>query len=63
MGEFCEDGESQPARLGVKRPYTTDNRQAMVFDTVSECRPLHDDKLVSLLPATGGRGGGRGGRG
>jgi para-nitrobenzyl esterase len=43
------------------RPYTPDNPQAMVFDTVSESRPLHDDKLVSLLPAAGGRGGGRGG--
>jgi len=43
------------------RPYTPDNPQAMVFDTVSESRPLHDDKLVSLLPAAPGRGGrGRG---
>ena len=30
----------------------------MVFDTVSESVALHDDKLVSLLPAApGGRGG------
>jgi para-nitrobenzyl esterase len=42
------------------RPYTPDNPQAMVFDTVSESRPLHDDKLVSMLPAAPGRGGGRG---
>jgi para-nitrobenzyl esterase len=41
------------------RPYTPDNPQAMIFDTVSESRPLHDDKLASLLP-TFGRGGGRG---
>jgi hypothetical protein len=45
------------------RPYTPDNPQAMVFDTVSESRPLHDDKLVSLLPAAAGRGGRGGGRG
>jgi para-nitrobenzyl esterase len=45
------------------RPYTMDNPQAMVFDTVSESRPLQDDKLVSLLPAAGGRGGGRGNAG
>lgn len=41
------------------RPYTPDNPQAMIFDTVSESRPLHDDKLASMLPAFG-RGGGRG---
>jgi para-nitrobenzyl esterase len=41
------------------RPYTPDNPQAMIFDTVSESRPLHDDKLVSMLPSFG-RGGGRG---
>lgn len=40
------------------RPYTPDNPQAMVFDTVSESRALQDDKLVSLLPAALGRGGG-----
>jgi hypothetical protein len=27
-----------------------------VFDTVSQSVPLADDKLVSLLPAGGGRG-------
>ena len=52
-----------PSQPGLEwRPYTADNPQAMVFDTVSQCYPLHDDKLASLLPATGGRGG-RGGRG
>jgi hypothetical protein len=35
----------------------------MVFDAVSQSMALRDDKLVSLLPATGGRAGGRGGRG
>ena len=59
MGQLREDGQSQPAGLEW-RPYTPDNPQAMVFDTVSQCYPLHDDKLASLLPATGGRGG-RGG--
>ena len=29
----------------------------MVFDTVSQSVALRDDKLVSLLPAAGGRGG------
>jgi para-nitrobenzyl esterase len=58
---FAKTGN--PGQPGLEwRPYTPDNPQAMVFDTVSECHPLHDDKLASLLPATGGRGG-RGGRG
>jgi para-nitrobenzyl esterase len=49
----------------VWRPYTLRDPQVMVFDTVSGSRVLHDDTLVSLMPAnTGGRGGaGRGGRG
>jgi len=38
------------------KPYTKENPQAMVFDTVSQSVPLADDKLVSLLPAGGGRG-------
>ncbi|HLK68388.1 MAG TPA: carboxylesterase family protein [Bryobacteraceae bacterium] len=58
---FAKTGN--PSQPGLEwRPYTPDNPQAMVFDTVSQCSPLHDDKLASLLPATGGRGG-RGGRG
>lgn len=58
---FAKTGN--PSQPGLEwRPYTPDNPQAMVFDTVSQCHPLHDDKLASLLPATGGRGG-RGGRG
>jgi para-nitrobenzyl esterase len=58
---FAKTGN--PSQPGLEwRPYTSDNPQAMVFDTVSQCYPLHDDKLASLLPATGGRGG-RGGRG
>ncbi len=59
---FAKTGN--PGRPGLEwKPYTADNPQAMVFDTISEARPLHDDKLVSLLPATGGRGGPGGGRG
>jgi hypothetical protein len=28
----------------------------MVFDTVSECKPLRDDQLIMLMGNTGGRG-------
>ena len=50
-----------PSQPGLEwKPYTTANPQAMVFDTVSESVPLVDDKLVSLLPAPAGRGGGPG---
>ena len=61
---FAKTGN--PSTPGLEwRPYTPDNPQAMVFDTVSESRALHDDKLVSMLPPPPGRGGaGRGpGRG
>jgi para-nitrobenzyl esterase len=58
---FAKTGN--PSQPGLEwRPYTQDNPQAMVFDTVSQCYRLHDDNLASLLPATGGRGG-RGGPG
>jgi para-nitrobenzyl esterase len=47
-----------PSQPGLEwNPYTTENRQAMLFDTLSQSVPLADDKLVSLLPAGGGRGG------
>jgi para-nitrobenzyl esterase len=50
-----------PNQPGLEwKPYTTDNPQAMVFDTVSQSVALRDDKLVSLLPAPAGRGGGAG---
>ena len=58
---FARTGNpSQPGL--VWKPYTTQDAQTMVFDTVCESRDLHDDKLVSLMPAAaGGRGGaGRG---
>src|SRR5436190_294060 len=56
---FAKTGN--PNQPGLEwKPYTTQNPQAMVFDTVSQSVALRDDKLVSLLPAPAGRGGGRG---
>jgi hypothetical protein len=46
-----------PSQPGLKfKPYTAEDPQAMVFDTVSECRALRDDKLASLMPRPAGRG-------
>jgi para-nitrobenzyl esterase len=60
---FAKTGN--PSQPGLEwKPYTKEDPQAMVFDTVSATVALRDDKLVSLLPAPtppGGRGGGRGG--
>jgi para-nitrobenzyl esterase len=62
---FAKTGS--PTQSGLEwKPYTKDDPQAMVFDTVSESVSLRDDKLVSLLPApaapgtttSAGRGGG-----
>lgn len=40
-----------PSQPGLEwKPYTPQDPQAMVFDTVSESVALRDDKLVSLLP-------------
>lgn len=61
---FAKTGN--PSQPGLEwKPYTKDGEEAMVFDTASQSVPLKDDKLVSLLPAPAGRGGGpgRGGRG
>jgi para-nitrobenzyl esterase len=59
---FAKTGN--PGQPGLEwKPYTKDGEEAMVFDTASQTVPLNDDKLVSLLPAPAGRGGGRGGRG
>jgi len=59
---FAKTGN--PSQPGLEwKPYKKEDPQAMVFDTVSQSVSLRDDKLVSLLPAAGGRGGGRGGRG
>jgi para-nitrobenzyl esterase len=38
------------------RPWTTAEPNTMVFDTVSECKPLRDDELITLMGNTGGRG-------
>jgi len=41
-----------PSQPGLEcKPYTLADPQTMVFDTVSECRVVDDDKLVSLMPA------------
>ena len=46
-----------PAQPGLEwKPYTVEARQTMVFDAVSECRPVQDDKLVSLTPPQQRRG-------
>jgi para-nitrobenzyl esterase len=51
---FAKTGSpSQPGL--VFKPYTAAEPNAMVFDTVSQCYPLRDDTLVSLLPASGPR--------
>jgi para-nitrobenzyl esterase len=38
------------------RPWTAAEPNTMVFDTVSECKPLRDDELIALMGNTGGRG-------
>ena len=38
------------------KPWTAAEPNTMVFDTVSECRPLRDDQLITLMGNTGGRG-------
>ena len=46
-----------PSQTGLEwKPYTVQDPQTMVFDSVSECRALRDDKLVSLMPAAPRRG-------
>jgi para-nitrobenzyl esterase len=42
------------------RPWTAAEPNTMVFDTLSECKPLRDDRLVTLMGNTGGRGRGAG---
>ena len=52
-----------PSQPGLEwKPYTKDDPEAMVFDTVSQSVALRDDKLVTMLPAVG-RGGAPAGRG
>jgi carboxylesterase type B len=42
------------------KPYSKEDPQAMVFDTVSQSVAFRDDTLDSLLRAPAGRDGGRG---
>jgi para-nitrobenzyl esterase len=37
-------------------PWTAAEPNTMVFDNLSECRPLRDDQLITLMGNTGGRG-------
>lgn len=47
-----------PSQPGLRwKPYTLAGRETMVWDAVSEVRPLNDDEIMSLLPqSTPGRG-------
>ncbi len=38
------------------KPWTVAEPNTMVFDTVSECKPLRDDQLITLMGNGGGRG-------
>ena len=41
-----------PSQPGLDwKPFSPDNPQTMVFDTVSECRDIHAQELNALLPA------------
>jgi para-nitrobenzyl esterase len=60
---FARTGNPNQPALQWK-PYTAQDPETMVFDAVSDCYALRDDKLVSLMPSPAGRGGaGRGGEG
>ncbi len=51
---FAKTGN--PSQPGLAfQPYTAAEPNGMVFDTVSQCYPLRDDTLVSLLPTAGPR--------
>jgi para-nitrobenzyl esterase len=56
---FAKTGNPNQPSLAWK-PYKKDDPQAMVWDTASASVALDDEKLVSLLPQPGGRGGGAG---
>ncbi len=46
---FAKTGN--PSQPGLEfKPYTPQDPQTMVFDSVSECRAYNDDKLMSLMP-------------
>lgn len=46
---FAKTGN--PSQPGLEfKPFKTDDPQCMVFDSISQCYAMRDDKLVSLLP-------------
>ena len=49
---FARSGNPSQPGLAWK-PWTPAGHETMVFDTVSELRPLNDDKLLSLMPPPG----------
>jgi len=49
---FAKTGNPGPAF----KAWTVAEPNTMVFDTVSECKPLRDDQLITLMGNTGGRG-------
>jgi para-nitrobenzyl esterase len=49
---FAKTGNPGPSF----KPWTTAEPNTMVFDIVSECKPLRDDELITLMGNTGGRG-------
>ena len=45
-----------PSQKGLEwKPYTLQDPQTMVFDVISECYALRDEKLVELMPPNVGR--------
>jgi para-nitrobenzyl esterase len=52
---FARTGNPSQPSLPWK-PYTLAGKETMIFDTVSEVRPVDDEKLWSLLPQGNGRG-------
>jgi para-nitrobenzyl esterase len=46
---FAKTGN--PSQPGLEwKPFTPADKQTMVFDTVSECRNIHEQELIALLP-------------
>jgi hypothetical protein len=55
-GNFARTGN--PAQPGLEwKLFTVADPQTMVFDAVSECRNMNDDKLASFMPNQGARRG------
>jgi para-nitrobenzyl esterase len=52
---FAKTGN--PSQPGLEwKPFTPADKQTMVFDTVSECRDIHEQELIDLLPRPNFRG-------